>query len=98
LLGSDGGGRQREEMAQIMYTHVNKCINKKKRKSFNMFKLLRLFFFSVLVFELRASCLLGMPSTIRAIPPILFVLVIFEMGSHFFDQPAYTMIILLICD
>jgi hypothetical protein len=32
--GGEGGGREGQgvEMAQTMYTHMNKCVNNKKRK------------------------------------------------------------------
>jgi hypothetical protein len=42
------------------------------------------YFLTVLVFELRAIHLLGRLSTIWAMPPALFTLVIFEIGSSLF--------------
>jgi hypothetical protein len=35
LPGSEGVGGQGGEMAQAMYTHMNKCINNKKRTGYS---------------------------------------------------------------
>jgi hypothetical protein len=54
-----------------------------------------LFCFAVLLgFELRASWLLGRCSTTWATPPAVFMLITFEMWSHFIPGPAWTAIFL----
>jgi hypothetical protein len=52
------------------------------------------FFLAVLEFELKASCLLGGHSTTRTTPPVLFALVISEIGSRFSPRQAWTVIFL----
>jgi hypothetical protein len=47
-------------------------------------------------FELRALCLLSRHSTTSATSPALFVLVIFETGSHLTPRLSWTEILLLV--
>jgi hypothetical protein len=64
---------------------------------FSIFIFLSFFFsFAVLGFEFRTLLLLGSYSTIWATPTALFMLVIFELGSHFTSRPAWTAVLLLV--
>jgi hypothetical protein len=50
------------------------------------------FFLMVLGSELRDSFVQGRCSTTLAMPPVLFALVILEIGSHFLHKPTWTSI------
>jgi hypothetical protein len=52
------------------------------------------FFFSLLGFELRASCLLNWYSTAWATPSAHFAVVILKVGAHFLLKTAWTTILL----
>jgi hypothetical protein len=52
-----------------------------------------LFFLAILGIELMALCLGGRCCTTGAILPVLFALVIFKIGFHFFPRSAWTVIL-----
>jgi hypothetical protein len=54
------------------------------------------FFLVIMGFELMSSCLLGKNSTTRTMPPALFLLVIFQIGSHCKPRLVWTTILLFV--
>jgi hypothetical protein len=73
--------------ADVWCTYVYDC--------YILFTYCSLFFFVILEFELRTSCLLGRCSTVWAILPAFFALVIFEIGSRFLPTLAWIVVLLV---